>query len=194
MIKSKEPAQVIWTKFSDYFKVCDTSAMRGGTYAFVFNDKKPKPWELPCEFEQCVYVGESAGSYVDRQRPGRYKDRSHMHKRMTQHHKPLTTGEGGDTSHQMIIREYGYGDDMVNGILTGTPLWLCLLIPRPDVPDRAVKAWAQYQERLQIYEYICSFGRSPLGNMDCDAGKSKNPNSYSSITLAKRTSLTEFMS
>ena len=191
MFKSKEPAQVIWTRFSDYYKVCDTSAMRGGTYAFVFNKTKPNPWEMPCEFERCVYIGESAGNYVDRQNPGKNKDRSHIHKRMTRHHKPLTTGEGGDTSHQKIIEEYGYGDAVINGTLTGVPLWLCLLIPRLDVDDYAVKAWVQYQERLQIYEYICTFGRSPLGNMDCDT--SKNPNSHSSKTLANRTSLDEFM-
>lgn len=186
------PVQIIWTKFKNYYKVCDTSALRGATYGFVFSETKPKSYQQPCEFEECVYIGQSAGMYMDSQGGGRRKLRSHIHKRMTHHHKPLTTGEGRESSHITIIEKYGYGDNVIDGTITGKPLWLGLLIPRDDMPDIAVKPWAQMHEREQIFKYLMKYGRTPLGNKDCDS--TRDPNSWSTKSLQNMGTLDNFLS
>ena len=187
-----EPHIIHWDYFTNYYKHCDTLAMRGGTYAFVFNETKPNQWQMPCEFEQCVYIGKSAGYYYDAQNGHKGKVRSHIHKRMTTHHKPLLTGLDGDTSHNAIIEEYGYGKDAINGTCTGLPMWLCLLIPRPDVPDETISRCAYTQEQIQLYQYEMNFGHCTLGNMDTK--ENKNPESYSTYRMnaIKETNLMEF--
>ena len=187
-----EPYIIHWDYFTKYFNHCDNLALRGGAYAFVFNKTKPNKFELPCEFEQCVYVGKSAGFYYDKQNSYKGKLRSHIHKRMTTHHKPLITGLGGDTSHNAIIEEYGYGVDVINGTTTGLPMWLCLLIPRPDVPDETVSRWAYTQEQKQLFNYEMNFGHCTLGNMDTK--ENKDPESYSTYRMdtIKETNLENF--
>ena len=170
-----------WDYFTNYYKHCDTVAMRGACYAFVFNETKPINFQQPHEFEQCVYVGESAGNYYDLQNGHKGKVRSHVHKRMTNHHKPLTTGQKAESSHQAIIETYGYGDHVLNGTFTGLPMWLCLLIPRPDLPDSMVKQWAKLQERTQLFNYELSWGHCTLGNMD--TGSRKDNDSYSTYRM-----------
>ena len=189
-----EPHIIHWDYFTKYYKYCDSLALRGATYAFVFNETKPNKWEHPCEFEQCVYVGKSVGYYYDAQNGFRGRIRSHIHKRMTRHHKPLTSGYGGDSSHNAIIENYGYGDDVLNGNGTGLPMWLCLLIPRPDVLDETIARWALTQEQIQLYNYEMNFGHCTLGNMDTK--ENKDPESYSTyrMTDIKETNLMEFLS
>jgi|TARA_R110000796_G_C14338495_1_gene410036 hypothetical protein len=177
-----EPYIIYWDYFTNYPKNCDNIAMRGATYALVFNKTKPDKFKLPCEYEQCVYIGKSAGYYYDKQNGYKGKVRSHVHKRMTNHHKPLITGEGGDSSHKAIIEEYGYGEAAINGIVTGLPLWLCLLIPRPDVPDETISRWTLTQEQIQLYQYEINFGHCTLGNMDTK--ENKDPESYSSYRMS----------
>lgn len=185
MIEFTYPAQVIWRKFTDYYKICDISAPNGAAYGLVFSEERPKSYQLPCEFEECVYIGESSGLYIDKQ-GGKGKLRSHVHKRMTKHNNPLINGvvkKKDQSGYKDIIEHYGFGTTVVDGIVTGKPLWLGLLIPRKDLPDYAFKAWVQNQEREQIFYYIMKFGRSPLGNKDCD--KRPNPNSWSTKALKK---------
>ena len=170
-----------WDYFTNYYNNCDTLAMRGACYAFVFNKTKPTNFQHPHEFEQCVYVGESAGNYYDLQNGYKGKVRSHVHKRMTNHHKPLTTGEGGESSHRAIIEIYGHGDHVLNGTFTDLPMWLCLMLPRPDLPDEMVKSWAKYQERRQLLDYEIKWGHCTLGNMD--TGSRKDNDSYSSYRM-----------
>lgn len=186
------PHQIHWDYFTNYYKNCDNVGMRGGVYALVFAPTKPKPYEHPCEFEQCVYIGKSTGNYYDRQMPHRGKMRSHIHKRMTDHFKPLMTGKGGDSSHNSIINEYGYGRPVLDGTLTSLPLWLCIMTPRPDLPDDIISRWALTLEQLQLYNYHMNFGHTTLGNMDTK--ENKNPDSYSSYHMAsiKECSLEKF--
>lgn len=192
MINMRTPSKIIWVRYSDYYKVCDQQALRGGCYSLVFTEMKPESYQYPCEFEESVYFGESAGYYLDPQGSGRLKIRSHIHKRMTDHHKPLTTGKGGESNMKNIIGKYGYGEHILDGTLTGIPLWLCILVPREDLPESMVKAWVQFHERDQILSYMLTFNRSPLGNNDCDSHK--DPDSWSTKTLQKMGSLESFMS
>jgi len=176
-----EPYKIYWDYFTNYYKHCDNLAMTGACYAFVFNETKPTNFKQPHEFEQCVYVGESAGNYYDLQNGYKGKVRSHIHKRMTNHHKPLTTGQGAESSHKAIIETYGYGDHVLNGTFTDLPMWLCLLIPRPDLPETMVKQWAKLQERRQLFKYELEWGHCTLGNMD--TGSRKDNDSYSSYRM-----------
>lgn len=189
-----EPYKIYWDYFTNYYKHCDNLAMRGACYAFVFNETKPLEFQQPYEFEQCVYVGESAGNYYDKQNGHKGKVRSHVHKRMTTHHKPLTTGESCESSHKAIIETYGYGDHVLNGTFTNLPMWLCLMIPRPDLPDTMVKQWSKLQERAQLFQYELSFGHCTLGNMD--TGSRKDAESFSTYRMngIKQTSLELFLS
>ena len=187
MIDVSTPQEIFWTKFSDYWKHCDKKAPKGACYGFVFSETKPKFYQQPSEFEECVYIGESAGWYYD----GGKKFRSHVHKRMTNHHKPLTTGLKTCSSHDAIIEKYGFGDNILDGNITGLPLWLGLIIPREDLPDNSVKSWVQMHERQQIFNYIMKHGVSPLGNRDCDTNRDED--SKSTKRINNFTTLEEFL-
>jgi len=185
-----ETYKIHWCRFSDYHKFCDQLAFYGGCYGLVFNENMPESYQYPYEFEECVYIGESAGHYIDKQHGHNQRPRSHIHKRMTQHHKPLTTGDNGSESHNRIIEMYGYGEDMLNGTLTDKPLWLALIVPNPDWhQDGFMKTWVMYEESRQIAEYIMKWGKTPLGNLDRDSNK--DPYSYSSQELLLNQSLEE---
>jgi len=188
-----EPYKIHWDYFTKYYKHCDNIAFRGACYAFVYNETKPTHFQQPFEFEQCVYVGESAGYYYDKQNGHKGKPRSHVHKRMTRHHKPFTTGESCESSHTAIIEEYGYGDHVLNGTFTNLPMWLCLMIPRPDLPDTLVKEWVQLQERMQLFQYKSKWGHSTLGNMDAEPRKDTESYSTHRMNDMKQTSLEEYM-
>ena len=189
-----EPYKIHWDDFTKYYKHCDGLATTGACYAFVFNETKPTHFQEPSEFEQCVYIGESGGNYYDKQNGHKGKLRSHVHKRMTSHHKPFTTGEFSESSHKAIIETYGYGDHMLDGTFTNLPMWLCLMIPRPDLPEKMVKQWSKLQERMQLFRYELRFGHCTLGNMD--TGSKKDEESYSSYRMQsiKETNLMEFLS
>lgn len=186
------PYRIHWGYFKNYYKVCDALAFRGACYALAFHHECPKDHQLPCDIRGTVYIGESTGYYYDKQMGYRGKDRGFVHKRMTQHVTPLTKGYGGTTSHQRIIEQHGYGDDVLMGTLTGEPLWLCLIIPSDDVPQDMMKTWAMYHESAQLLQYHMNWGMSPIGNLD--RGSSRQENSYSTTVLRDRRTLEEFMS
>ena len=190
------PYKCEWMKFTDYYKHCDQLAFHGATYGFVFNDVMPKPYQFPCEFEGCVYIGKSAGNYYDKQNGHKGKTRSHIHKRMTTHHKPLTTGVGAESSHAKIIEVYGYGDDVLNGTLTNLPMYLGLILPQPDFEkedEQLMNRWAYTIEQMQLLQYRTNFGKETLGNGD--ALTRKNTESYSQYRMnsIKQQDLTQFM-
>jgi len=185
-----EPYRVQWTYFTDYYKWCDSFAWRGACYAFVFNDTKPKEYQQPFQFEECIYIGESAGNYYDKQHGHKGHYRSLVHKRMTHHLAPLVRGEYVSRGFNLIKEKYGYGHNVLKGTLTGRPLWLGLLIPNPDIPDYLVKSWVMYEEARQILQYAYNFNKTPLGNTDRDA--TKDPDSYSSHVMGLNT-LEDFM-
>ena len=186
------PYKCYWMLFDDYSDHCDNLAMNGATYGFVFNEVMPKDYEYPCEFEQCVYIGKSSGSYYDKQNGHKGKVRSHVHKRMTHHHKPLTTGEGGDTSHQKIIDVYGYGDDMLKGTYTSLPMWLGLIVPRPDLSSELVGRWCLATEQLQLLSYRIKFGKETLGNSDVTSRVDNDSYSSTRMETIKNSDLTQF--
>ena len=185
-----------WTRFTDYHKIADKIGMRGAVYGFVFNNKMPSPCDCPSDFEGCVYIGESGGPrafYYDKQNGHKGKVRTHLHKRMTAHHKPLTTGECSEKKYELFKEKYGFGDDVLNGTLTDTPLWVGFITPPKEDPDHCLKSWLISREHYEIYQYQRKFGRSPLMNMQVD-GKGKDTNSYSSEIMQNYGALDAFMS
>mgnify|MGYP001293437022 CR=1 FL=1 len=184
-MKHIDPWIIHWVDFTDYYKVCDSLAMRGATYALVYFDsnKSPSKRQLPSEFEECVYIGKSANNYFDTQ--GKVfggKVRSHIHKRMTSHFGALTRINGGDSSHKSIKEVYGVlGNSDISNPNYGKRLMLCLMIPPPDVPDAAVPRWCLTQEQIQLYSYEMNFNHTTLGNMDTNGPKDKDK--YLSYTM-----------
>jgi len=187
----KDVYRIKWDYFRNYHKFCDAFEMSGACYGLVFNETCPKDYQRPYEFKECVYIGESAGCYIDKQNGTKTKQRSYVHKRMTNHIKPLMEGVGGTTSHQEIIKKYSYGHDVLMGTITGKPLWLGLLIPRPDLPEEFVKQWCLMQEGNELFDYACKWGKSPLGNLNAD--KRKNEDSWSSQRMRELPTLEEFV-
>lgn len=179
---------VYWIRFSEYHKLADKIGMRGAVYGFVWNELMPKPSDYPSDFENCVYIGESGGFYYDKQNVSKGKLRSHLHKRMTNHHKPLTSGTFTEKKYKLFIEKYGYGDDVLNGTLTGIPLWVGFICPPKEDPDYCLKSWLISREHYEIYQYQRKFGKSPMMNMQVD-GKGKNPDSYSSEIMLNYGSL-----
>ena len=141
-----EPGTIHWDYFTNYPKNCNIIGKPGGVYGLVFNETKPESYEFPCEFEGCVYI-----------------------KRMTHHHKPLMTGDKTySTGFTNIIEEYGYGRDVLNGTFTNNPLWLGMLIPRPDFPKKRIERWAFRTEQDQLLKYELVWDKTTLGNMDTE--------------------------
>jgi hypothetical protein len=171
--------KINWCYFTQYHKHCDNFAIGGATYSFVFNETMPQNYQQPFEFEECVYVGKSSGIYYDKTGIAKGKCRGMPHKRMTVHHKPLTTGKGGETSHNKIIEQYGFGDDVLNGVYTNKPMWLALIIPRPEIikNQSLLNRWTLHQEQEQLLKYELRFGKCTIGNLD--STERKDPNSYS---------------
>lgn len=188
-----EPYIIHWDYWTNYYKHCDNIAMRGGVYAMSFNPTKPKDFELPSQFEETIYMGKSCGFYIDKQGGKKTKKRSLMHKRQTAHHKSLAKGMPISKGFELIKEKYGYGDKMLNGVLTNTPLWLCLMIPSPNIEDHLVPRWCSYFEQFELLRYNLNFGKDPLGNMDCVLNK--DPESFSTNRLKEldQISLERFM-
>jgi len=181
---------VYWIRFSHYHKLADLVGMRGAVYGFVWNDMKPSNSQSPSDFEECVYIGESGGFYYDKQgRKG--KLRSHLHKRMTMHHKPFSTGECNERKYELFKERYGYGDDVLDGTLTGTPLWVGFIVPPKEDPDHCLKSWLIATEHHEIYQYQRRWDKSPLMNMQVD-GRGKDPESYSSQVMINYNSLEKY--
>lgn len=176
------PHKYHWCLFTDYYKYCDNLVMNGAAYAFVFNETKPHEYEKPYNFEQCVYIGKSAGNYYDKQNGSNGKQRSNIHKRMTTHHKPFSTGEGGESSHKAIVEIYGYGDNMLNGTTTNLPMWLCLILPPKDITPDLIERWCCHQEQEQLLMYQINWNKPTLGNMDTNKSERK-VDSYSSVMM-----------
>jgi len=188
-----QPYKIYWMPFLDYYKHCDKLAMSGACYSFVFNDTMPTDYQQPYEFEQCVYVGKSSNNYYDVQNKTKGKVRSMVHKRMTNHHQPFATGQNAESSHQSIIDVYGYGEDIISGKNTNLPMWLCLLIPRPDVPVEAIPRWCLTQEQMQLFQYENRWGHCTLGNMDTKGRKNKDSMSSLRMESIREQSLEGFM-
>ena len=182
---------VHWIRFSEYHKLADLVGMRGAVYGFVWNEIKPSNAQSPSDFEGCVYIGESGGFYYDKQNGQKGKIRSHLHKRMTNHHKPLTTGESNERKYELFKERYGYGDDVLNGTLTGIPLWVGFIVPPKEDPDYCLKSWLIATEHHEIYQYQRRWGVSPLMNMQVD-GRGKDPESYSSQAMLNYNSLEKY--
>ena len=190
------PYKCEWMKFTDYHKHCDRLAFHGAVYGFVFNDVKPKSYQYPCEFEGCVYIGKSAGYYYDKHNGCKGKERSFVHKRMTNHHKPLTTGIGAKTSHSKIIEVYGYGDHVLDGTYTNLPMWLGLVLPQPDFDqedEQLMNRWAYTIEQMQLLQYRIEFGKETLGNNDATTRKDTASYSTHRMNSIKQQDLTQFM-
>ena len=56
----------------------------------------------------------------------------------------------------------------MDGTFTGTPLWLCMLIPRPDFPKERIERWAFAIEQDQLLKYELMWDKTTLGNMDTE--------------------------
>jgi hypothetical protein len=182
--------EVHWTYFTKYHELADQIGMRGSVYAFVWNDMMPKSTDYPSDFEGCVYVGHSGGIrpyYHDKQSKHKGKVRTHLHKRITKHHKPLTTGKvsgkKGNKGYLNFINTFGFGEDVLNGTLTGIPLWISFICPPKEDPDYCLKSWLHSREYQEIYRYQRKFGgKSPIMNMDVSVANKKT-NSHSSDRL-----------
>ena len=193
----KTPYECFWMKFTDYYKYCDNIGWYGATYGFVFAPNKPQKYEYPCEHEGCVYIGKSSGNYYDKQAGHKGKGRSHVHKRMTHHLKPLMNENvSGDTCHKLITEVYGCGKDVLDGTLTNLPMWLGLILPQPDFPKenkQLMSRWCLLQEQDQLMEYQLKFRKETLANSD--ANTNKDLTSYSSYMMGilEEQDLSKFM-
>lgn len=174
------PYKTEWMRFTDYYTRCDIFGEMGAVYGMVWTEFMPQPYEMPHIFSDCIYIGESGGKYYDKQGPVKGKFRSHLHKRMTQHHKPLTTGKVAKNQEKYLpfIENVGFGDDVLNGKVYKESLWLGLTIPRPNLPETAMKAWLIYEEHRQITHHVVEFDKCPLMNMEVK-GKGRKNNSIS---------------
>lgn len=181
---------VQWEYFTKWADV--TKNIPAACYGFVFNETKPGVYNMPCEYEDCVYIGKSAGFYADSLGTNghKYRIRSYAHSRMSKHFGALVTGKPTESSHDRIIEKFGSGKDVMDGTLTGLPMWLGLIVPRDDVKN--LNAWSQYIERQQIYFYTEKWNKTPIGNLDSKSDSVRTDSKSYEILQRKSTNLVTF--
>jgi hypothetical protein len=177
--------KVLWMKFKEY-PLLRKSNIVGGAYGLVFNDTKPEDYQLPCEFEECVYIGKSTGSYIDRKSNTKSMLCSYIYKRMTDHNKALQTGVTAREGWSDLVRTYGFGDSMLDGVFTGKPLYLGVILPRPDMKMELLASWSLTMEKLNIFTYESTFGYSPIANLET---QTKRKDGSFSSTMIERPNL-----
>ena len=187
---------LLYIKFTDFtkFLFSGTGGIRTTDcicYSFVWHPEKPtlKPWE----YEECVYIGESAGFYNDKhgKKMTNFRRRGFPYKRMMDHQTILKDGEARYTKQSSsaisnicevykIGKKYGRDfDKVLNGEYTGAPMWLAIIARPPDLPEYMYKSFSKKVESDYLYYYAERWGHTPLGNKDRDVIH-KDPNSYSS--------------
>ena len=176
--------RVHWVKFREYPKL-NKLKIRGGAYGLVFNDTQPKDYELPWEFEECIYIGKSYGNYIDKKSNTNSKYSNYVYKRMTNHNTNLMNKKSNSDGWQEVFRQYGYGETMVNGTMTGRPLWIGVVLPRPDMPELYMPAWALMMEKSGIYGFLNKFGYTQYANMETEVKRKEG--SFSSEKLKQNT-------
>ena len=186
---------VYWTYFTKYHELADAVGMRGAVYGWVVNETMPKSTDCPSDFEECLYIGQSGGAdgyYFDVQNGIKGKLRTDLHKRMTAHHKPLTTGKTTERKYLNIIETYGCGEDVLNGTHTGRPFWVGFICPPKEDPNLCVKSWLISREHYELYQYQRKFDKTPMSNLQVSP-KERNPNTKSAESLGTFNALEAFM-
>ena len=191
--------KVYWIRLSEHYKISNTIGLNhgGSVYGFVFHETQPSEDNLPSDFEECVYVGKSGKGFYHDQKNGPNKNpkrTSFLNKRLI-HHRDRFNGTATVSSdekkkYSLYEEKYGLGLDVMNGTLTGIPLWVGL-IPIPlNLPETFHENWLLRYERFELFKYKSKFNRSPLLNLDEDSNK-KVSSSFSNNY--KVTDLTCFM-
>lgn len=171
------PFITIWEKLSNYYKVTEHEFCRkGATYGIIFNDVKPKSYQQPCMFESCVYIGQSAGLTDDSKHLT-----CNLTKRISTHKAALSRGTNSERRYKVVINEYRFTeeDDIdfnlvhksgldLDGKVTGSPWWIGLVCPNPEIPNYMIKSWCCQQEQIQLYNYMGKHQKAPLGNLQAN--------------------------
>ena len=176
--QEKYPVEKIhWIRLSEHYKISNNIGLNhgGAIYGFVFNETKPSEYSLPSDFEECIYVGKSGkGFYYDRKNGVNKKPKktSYLNKRLI-HHRDRFNGTATVSSEEkkkysLFEDKYGVGIDVMNGTLTGIPLWVGL-IPIPlNLPETFRENWLLRYERFELFKYKKKFNCPTLLNLDED--------------------------
>jgi len=191
--------KIYWIRLSEHYKISNNIGLNhgGAIYGFVFNETQPSENSLPSDFEECVYVGKSGkGFYYDRKNGVNKKPKkaSYLNKRLI-HHRDRFNGTATISSEEkkkysLFEQRYGFGLDVMNGTLTGIPLWVGLIPVPLNLPETFHENWLLRYERFELFKYKKKFGKSPLLNLDEDAIR-KVSDSFSNNYQV--TDLTSFM-
>jgi hypothetical protein len=191
--------KIHWIRMSEHYKISNNIGLNhgGAIYGFVFNETQPSQNNLPSDFEECIYVGKSGkGFYYDRKNGLNKKPKksSYLNKRLI-HHRDRFNGTATVSSEEskkysLFEHKYGFGLDVMNGTLTGVPLWVGLIPVPLNLPETFHENWLLRYERFELFKYKKNFGKSPLLNLDEDISR-KVSNSFSNNY--KVMDLTSFM-
>lgn len=180
--------KVHWIKLSEHFKISNNIGINhgGAIYGFVFNETQPSETSVPSDFEECIYIGKSGKRFYFDRKNGLNKPPklcSYLYKRLI-HHRDRFNGSASvsldeKTKYGLYEQRYGLGIDVMNGTLTGIPLWVGLIPVPLQVEENFHENWLLRYERLEIFKYRKKFGKSPLMNLDEDHSN-KQSESFSS--------------
>ena len=169
--------KVYWIRMSEHFKISNDIGMRhgGAVYGFVFNETQPGETNLPSDFKECIYIGKSGKQfYFDRKNgPNKLpKICSYLYKRLI-HHRDRFNGTATlslneSKKYNLYKQKYGFGIDVMNGTLTGVPLWVGLIPVPLQVKENFHENWLLRYERLELFRYRKQFDENPLMNLDED--------------------------
>lgn len=202
----------MWIKFEDYAKF--TNSIESANYAFAMVDTVPNESVWPCDIEGTVYIGKSGGfdeNFIfDKKNKdslsGKYG--SKVHQRMKSHSSALKRSEKDENNEKVKLTEklkyklfheqYGYGDEIFKGNLTGKFLCLCLLVPPSHLEKSEILPWLLLVESELLFNYERRFKKKVLMNLahktnSTDSMKNKNSYSQKAIKSIRKQNLFELV-
>jgi len=193
----------LWMKFEDYPKLSNN--IESAVYAFAMCDKVPDEKTFPCFIENTIYVGQSGGlsnNYtMDRKNKDveKYRYQTVFHQRMKKHSTEFNKtpeSESQERKYKLFYEQYGYGEQIYRGDLTGKFLCLCILIPPKHLTEDIIKTWLLMVESEIIYLYHKHYDNQPLMNLAHKSSASvgmlnKNSLSQKEINRVKKQNIFE---
>lgn len=169
--------KVYWVKLLEHYKISNSIGLThgGSVYGFVFSETQPKEYQVPSDFEETVYIGKSGkGFYYDRKNGEKKLPRktSFLNKRII-HHRDRFNGTAKisleeNRKYQLFEDKYGFGFDVLNGTITGKPLWVGFIPVPINLPEFMSENWLLRYERFELFRYKTKFNKSTLMNLDED--------------------------
>lgn len=162
--KAKDLGFINHDWFSEREVLVASKQLPAAVYSFTFSRKRPTKKDFPCDFEETIYVGQSAGKiYFDRKNPnGTGQIKSTFTTRWHQHHSAINAARRGESTDPKYISFAEY--ETAHPELTW---WINLLSPNVNGTKESLSILPSKCISLEgdsILDYALRWGDAPLMN------------------------------